>query len=139
MAGVASKNVTLGVPRLREIINIAKNIKTPSLRIFLEPEFRNDQEKVRQVGNLIEYTNLSHVLATSSIYYDPNPEKTVIEADEELLESFLDTLVDKDEYINQSRMQSHWLIRFELDKEKIISRGISIEVIDDKIQSKLHS
>lgn len=43
MAGVASKNVTLGVPRLREIINIAKNIKTPSLRIFLDEEYRKDE------------------------------------------------------------------------------------------------
>ena len=30
-AGVSSKNVTLGVPRLKEVINIAKNIKTPML------------------------------------------------------------------------------------------------------------
>ena len=28
-AGVSSKNVTLGVPRLKEIINVARNIKTP--------------------------------------------------------------------------------------------------------------
>ena len=27
-AGVASKNVTLGVPRLIEVINVAKNLKT---------------------------------------------------------------------------------------------------------------
>lgn len=81
MAGVASKNVTLGVPRLREVINIAKNIKTPSLRIFLEPQFRKDEDKIRQVGNQIEYTNLSHVVKTSSIFYDPDPKKTVITAD----------------------------------------------------------
>jgi len=34
-AGVSSKNVTLGVPRLKEVINVAKNIKTPMLQIFL--------------------------------------------------------------------------------------------------------
>jgi len=39
-AGVSSKNVTLGVPRLKEIINVSKNIKTPSLKIFLEEEFK---------------------------------------------------------------------------------------------------
>jgi hypothetical protein len=32
-AGVSAKNVTLGVPRLTEIINLAKNIKTPSLTV----------------------------------------------------------------------------------------------------------
>jgi DNA-directed RNA polymerase II subunit RPB1 len=34
-AGVSAKNVTLGVPRLKEIINIAKKIKTPSLTVAL--------------------------------------------------------------------------------------------------------
>jgi len=37
-AGIASMNVTLGVPRLKEVINVAKTIKTPSLKIFLTPE-----------------------------------------------------------------------------------------------------
>jgi DNA-directed RNA polymerase II subunit RPB1 len=32
-AGVSAKNVTLGVPRLKEIINVAKTVKTPSLSI----------------------------------------------------------------------------------------------------------
>ena len=35
-AGVSAKNVTLGVPRLTELINVAKNIKTPSLVIHLK-------------------------------------------------------------------------------------------------------
>lgn len=35
-AGVSAKNVTLGVPRLKEIINVAKNIKTPSMKIYLQ-------------------------------------------------------------------------------------------------------
>lgn len=34
-AGVSAKNVTLGVPRLTEIINLAKNIKTPSLTVSM--------------------------------------------------------------------------------------------------------
>lgn len=35
LAGVGTKNVTLGVPRLKEVINVASTIKTPSLQIFL--------------------------------------------------------------------------------------------------------
>lgn len=34
-AGVSSKNVTLGVPRLKEILNLAKNIRTPSNTIYI--------------------------------------------------------------------------------------------------------
>ena len=35
-AGVSAKNVTLGVPRLKELINISKRIRTPSVTIYLE-------------------------------------------------------------------------------------------------------
>ena len=42
-AGVSAKNVTLGVPRLTEIINLAKNIKTPSLTVFLTKEYSGDR------------------------------------------------------------------------------------------------
>jgi DNA-directed RNA polymerase II subunit RPB1 len=41
-AGIASKNVTLGVPRLKEVINVAANLKTPSIKIFLPPEYRTE-------------------------------------------------------------------------------------------------
>lgn len=44
LAGVSAKNVTLGVPRLKEIINVAKTIKTPSLQVFLKKQFREDQD-----------------------------------------------------------------------------------------------
>lgn len=47
LAGVSAKNVTLGVPRLKEVINVAANIKTPSLTIFLEPRHSDNQEVAR--------------------------------------------------------------------------------------------
>ena len=36
LAGVSAANVTLGVPRLKEVINVAKNLKTPSMMIYLK-------------------------------------------------------------------------------------------------------
>jgi DNA-directed RNA polymerase II subunit RPB1 len=51
MAGVASKNVTLGVPRLKEVINVAKSIKTPSLKIILQEKFRKNEMVAHEVGN----------------------------------------------------------------------------------------
>ena len=43
-AGVSAKNVTLGVPRLKEIINVSKRPKTPSLTIFLRGQAARDAE-----------------------------------------------------------------------------------------------
>jgi hypothetical protein len=35
--------------------------------------------EAHEVGNKIKYTNLGHVVANSSIYYDPDPKITIIE------------------------------------------------------------
>ena len=52
-AGISSKNVTLGVPRLREVINVAKNLKTPSLKILLDPKISKNESMVNRVGAMI--------------------------------------------------------------------------------------
>lgn len=51
-AGVSAKNVTLGVPRLKEIINVSKRPKTPSLTIFLRGQAARDAEKCKVSGSL---------------------------------------------------------------------------------------
>lgn len=55
-AGVGSKNVTLGVPRLKEIINIAKKVKTPSLTVYLAQDVATDQEHAKDIQSTLEYT-----------------------------------------------------------------------------------
>jgi DNA-directed RNA polymerase II subunit RPB1 len=67
-AGVAAKNVTLGVPRLTEIINIAKNIKTPSLTIYLKPEAAQDQDLAKATQTRIEYTTVESVTQAVEIW-----------------------------------------------------------------------
>lgn len=46
-AGVSAKNVTLGVPRLKELINISKRPKTPSLTVFLLGQAARDAERAK--------------------------------------------------------------------------------------------
>ncbi|KAL1407575.1 DNA-directed RNA polymerase III subunit C1 (rpo31) [Vanrija albida] len=58
-AGVASMNVTLGVPRIKEIINAAKIISTPIITVELEkPE---DETVARIVKGRIEKTTLGEI------------------------------------------------------------------------------
>ncbi len=38
----------------------------------------------------IEYTTLSHVVTQSAIYYDPDPERTVVPDDETLVQLYND-------------------------------------------------
>ncbi|TRY75843.1 hypothetical protein TCAL_12658 [Tigriopus californicus] len=58
-AGVASMNITLGVPRIKEIINASKKISTPIITVHLDNE--TDPEFARIVKGRIEKTTLGEV------------------------------------------------------------------------------
>jgi len=58
-AGVASMNITLGVPRIKEIINASKTISTPIIGTKLEVS--DDPEFARRVKGRIEKTTLGEV------------------------------------------------------------------------------
>ena len=60
-AGVAEINVTLGLPRLIEILDVRKNPSTPMMTIRLLPEYAKDREKAREVANRIEATAVNDV------------------------------------------------------------------------------
>lgn len=122
-AGVSAKNVTLGVPRLKEIINVSKNIKTPSLKIFLEEEYKKREQVVTKLGGLIEYTTLQHVVSSSQIFYDPNPKKTIIKADEDLIALYNEVPFEENP---QNERVNPWVVRFELDNEKMVHKDLSI-------------
>ncbi|XP_068669233.1 DNA-directed RNA polymerase III subunit 1 [Aristolochia californica] len=64
-AGVASMNVTLGVPRIKEIINASKKISTPIITATLACD--NDVKSARLVKGCIEKTVLGEVAKSIKI------------------------------------------------------------------------
>src|SRR3972149_7646567 len=58
-AGVAEINVTLGLPRLIEIVDARKNPSTPMMTIFLEKDYAFDRDKARELAWKIEATNIN--------------------------------------------------------------------------------
>lgn len=58
-AGVASMNITQGVPRIKEIINASKNISTPIITAELVDPY--NQEFARKIKGRIEKTILGEV------------------------------------------------------------------------------
>ena len=58
-AGVSSMNVTLGVPRLKEIINASKNISTPIITAKLVQDDNKVGARIVKAG--IEKTMLSEI------------------------------------------------------------------------------
>ena len=62
-AGVAELNVTLGLPRLIEIVDARKKISTPTMDIYFEEEYKNDEEFVRKLANKIGKSTIEDVLS----------------------------------------------------------------------------
>ncbi|KAL6275979.1 hypothetical protein ACE6H2_019580 [Prunus campanulata] len=78
-AGVASMNVTLGVPRIKEIINGAKKISTPIVTAILE--HNNNAKFARVVAGRIEKTILGQVSKSIKIVMTSRSASIVITLD----------------------------------------------------------
>jgi DNA-directed RNA polymerase II subunit RPB1 len=130
-AGVSAKNVTLGVPRLKELIDVSKKPKTPSLTVFLTEQAATDAKKRNEVLRSLEHCTLGKVTANTSIYYDPNPQKTVISEDQEWVKDYYE-MPDQD-----ISGVSPWLLRIELDRKRMTDKMLTMEQIFEKITRSL--
>ncbi len=80
-AGVAQLMMTLGLPRLIEIVDARRNPSTPTMRVYLDEEHRQDEEKVMKLVQQIEQTKVERVsksvaidLAEGGIIVELHPE-----------------------------------------------------------------
>ena len=122
--GISAKNVTLGVPRLNELLNVGKNIKTPSCIINLQDHLKMSQETASLVMNKLEYVRLGDISIRAEIHYDPDPMTTVVDDDREFVE-FQTSFGDVDDSSGR-RPMSRWVLRIVLD-EKFIQPRIQAE------------
>ena len=127
-AGVSSKsNVTRGIPRLRELLHITKNPKSPSDKIYLMEEYKNDKNKSNYIKNKLEYTILKDIVLETELHYDPynNDYETNIPEDEEFLEIY--KVFSKLEHSDIDEETSPWIIRLLFNKELMLDKGIIME------------
>ncbi|MEM0198568.1 MAG: DNA-directed RNA polymerase subunit A'' [Fervidicoccaceae archaeon] len=82
-AGVRELNVTLGLPRLIEIVDARKTPSTPMMEVYLDEAHRYDREKAKEVARRIEYTRVENV--ASLVEADLYSGTIIIELDPEML------------------------------------------------------
>jgi DNA-directed RNA polymerase subunit A" len=84
-AGVAEFNVTLGLPRLIELVDARRNPSTPTMNVFLDEKHRGKEALAREVAQSIEQTRVERV--AKSVEIDLAEGGIVIELDSALLEN----------------------------------------------------
>ncbi len=82
-AGVREFNITLGLPRLIEIVDARKKPSTPIMKIYLDEKHRYDKEKALEVARKIELTTIETV--AKKIELDYATMSIIIELDPEML------------------------------------------------------
>ncbi len=71
-AGVKERDVTLGLPRLIELVDARKLPATPSMDVFLDEDTKKSNEKAIKVANQIRFTKVVNVVSKSEV--DPSGE-----------------------------------------------------------------
>ena len=79
-AGVREQNVTLGLPRLIEIVDARRSPSTPIMNIYLDKEHRKSKEKAKEIASDIITTTLGDI-SSAEPYIDPELEVVVVELD----------------------------------------------------------
>ncbi|MCD6279109.1 MAG: DNA-directed RNA polymerase subunit A'', partial [Desulfurococcales archaeon] len=66
-AGVRELNVTLGLPRLIELVDARRTPETPMMEIHLDEEYRYVREKAVEIARKVEMTKLENVVESVDI------------------------------------------------------------------------
>jgi DNA-directed RNA polymerase II subunit RPB1 len=127
--GISSKNVTLGVPRLNELLNVSKSVKTPSVTVYVNEDIQHDQDEVHDLKSRLEYCTLLDIAYKSEIIYDPNPLQTILEQDQDLVHDFFNIESDEVDINNMSR----WVLRIELQRKAFHNRNLRMEEVAARI------
>ena len=132
-AGVGANSVvtTTGVPRLREIINVAKTIRTPSLTIYLKDEYSKDMGKAKTIMSQLEYTKLQDIVAKTQIIYESDSGEISNMEDIEFITTYQEfaSLVGYNQCPDE--VLSKWVLRLVFDKEAMMNKNIYLSDIQD--------
>jgi len=147
-AGVAAKsNVTRGVPRLKELLSVSKNIKNPSLSIYLKDVNENDIAKIKEIKNSITTTRIKDLVSSTSIYFDPDiSDETSIIQDNQNLEIIQQNKLWKNfltsndykcssECIKEENICPYILL-IEFSKKKLLDRSVDMNNINNIINDE---
>lgn len=82
-AGVRERNVTLGLPRIIEIVDARRVPSTPIMTVYLTREYKHSREKAVEMAQALVYTTLRDI--ASEIYIDHIEGSVVIKIPDENL------------------------------------------------------
>jgi DNA-directed RNA polymerase beta' subunit len=133
-AGIASKNVTLGVPRITELVDASRKIKTPSLSVYLLEEFQ-DQKKAEALKEQLLELYLQDVVLKKQVLYEPDSKVTCAESkqDQYLLDWF-NIFSEVQKGPHDAEASDAYILRLELNRKILMRSKLSPFVVSKRIK-----
>ena len=150
----AAVKATSGVPRLKELLSVSKNIKTPTLVIYMKPDIslitnpvfnadgdisdtriQESKERSMKVMQELEITRFADILHSTEIYWDPSGEsglQTGVPDDDSILSIYRAFSSVESQ---RMRSQSPWVLRMKLHKSKLYRIGLTMMDVYVKIMT----
>lgn len=117
LSGVSSASKAVrGVPRMKELLSVTKNIKAPAMTVYIDKNIRRNKTDAKKVLNTVQTTFFRDIVKHSKIYFDPETFETTVDDDQLFLETYREFV--KEELAKVSKL-TPWLLRLEFDKEKM--------------------
>ena len=130
--GIASMGTSnLGVSRINELMSFSENIKEPIMKIYLDKQSRGNKILANKIASYIEYTTIGNLMNKVDIHYDPDPYTKGSFMDKDQVKPFYSISAGKNSC--QADVQTlPWLIRVEIDREKLLTKEITLLEIKSK-------
>lgn len=119
LSGVGNKNVTLGIPRLKELLDQSRSIKTPSNRIRFHHPYGESAEFADYFAATLPLTRLGDIVTSCDLVYDPDTNTTTVDADRIIVE------MDNRIYGGQVAGMSQYVVRLVLNQYFMKTRRIT--------------
>lgn len=122
--------MTLGIPRLKELLDQTKQIKTPSNRIFFKKNVSKSFEFASYFASTLPLTRLGDIVSECEIVFDPETMRTVVEKDSFIVE--MNNRIGTQTDVQSSR----FVIRLILNQQLMTSRRITPPIVRNILRSR---
>lgn len=135
-AGIASMSATVqGVPRMKELLSVSKNPKTPQMVIYLTEEYMSNKDMAHKIASNIKYTTLGDTRGRINVYYDPHPNAKGGHMEKDNVKNLTFQYKGSRSSCQADVNGLPWLMRIELDREKMLEKEVTLLEIKSKFCS----
>lgn len=135
-SGIATLSATVqGFPRAKELMGVSKKPKGPSMMIYFVDELSGSKDMAHKIASHIKHTTLGEIRGQIEVYYDPIPTAKGGIMDKDNVKQVFQHHKGTRSGCQQDINGLPWLVRVELNREKMLEKEVSILEINSKFCS----